>query len=483
MAARIPISMLTTSQQEKIIKDLHIVESNAKWGNKKTSLKAIDFYFRDQDEILIPYNYACKFFERPHINLRRKFYQVQPWTFKEGFQLREYQKEVLQIADKHYKDRGCVFFNVFCAFGKTVVGSYKAMQFSQSSNLLTLITYPRSILRDSWLGTLQNLANVKVYVVDLDNVQIPDDTQIILCMNTRIKKIPKEILSRVGHLIVDEADLYCTQGNVEGLLSIEPLFITLMTATYERDDGMHIMLDLLGGSERITRISTKPFFVFHYPTPFTPENVVTTSWGVQYDSIVAELDAIEERNLLIANLVIVNLDQKIMVLTYHVKHAEYLASCLSTLIAPYGKTVALLAGSVKEYFDSDVLVGTQKKIGIGFDEKEVAIGWKGRRINLLILASIGLKIEQIAGRVFRAETPVIIDLVDNYRNNKNHYSVRKKWYESRNGHITTIRDLNSAIWSMNGPALMEKCKSSPVSDRLVEDCHADSVVNRFLHNL
>jgi len=452
MAFRIPVKFLNKDLQMQIAKDLHLTSNNKikTFGDKE---KSIDFFLvNDQLEVLMPYYYASQLFRTPLINRRRKYFSTDKWNFHPGFELFDYQVEVVQLAESHYKQTGTAFFNVFCSFGKTVVGAYLCSKFSQSNQLLSLVVYPRSTLEKSWTGTFKNLTTAKVHVVQGDE-PIPDDVQVIICSDGRFKKLSSEILSRVGHLVIDEADLFCTAGHVSSLLSVEPLYLTLLTATYERDDGMHKMLDLMSGPEKITRISKKSFYVLHHPTGFIPENIVQTSRGIQYDSLVAQLDKIPERNQLICNLVFQNLSEKILVLTYHVSHAEQLAGYLSQVLTPYGKTVALLTGKVKSYCDSDILIGTRSKIGVGFDEKEVAEGWYRskelggqRRFNLLILASVGLKIEQIAGRVFRAPVPVIIDLVDNHPNTKKHYSQRKSWYQSRNGIIITIKEGQSACW-------------------------------------
>lgn len=452
MAVRVPISLLSPEGKKKIVRDLHFVEK-PRWG---TESKKIRFYLVDPENISLPLNYASQFFKRPHLNRRRKYFQVPSWQFKDEFQLRDYQREVIEIANRHYEEKGSVFINVFCSFGKTCVAGHFCSKFSQTNGLLSLILYPGTVLEDSWAGTFREHTLAKIYVVELDseNEDIPVDVQVIICSDSRLKKIPKHILQRVGHLVIDEADRFCTEGHL-GILEIEPLLLTLLTATYERDDGMEVMLDRLSGEERIIRISKKPFYVFQFLTGFVPQDVKDGTRGIQYDSLVTSLDLIEARNLLLFNIVLLNLEQKILLLTTHVKHAKYLASCLKILLYPYGKTVALLAGETKRdrgtrklYRDSDVLVGTRSKIGIGFDEKEVADGWHRpieeggqRRFNFLILASIGMKIEQIAGRVFRAETPIIVDLVDDYRNTKNHFAIRKKWYESRNGTVIPVRNI------------------------------------------
>ena len=409
MAFRIPIRFLSDEQKNRIVADLHIVETEKKWlrsFGKQGKGKSIDFYIMDtvKNEVALPYNYACTLLNQPHLNRRRTYHQVKPWTWKPEFSLYDYQKEVIAIAHRHYSQRGSAFINVFCAFGKTVVGAHSCHKFSESNGLLSLILHPRNILGKSWSGTFETHTNAKIHVVGLGPGPevIPDDTQVIICSDTRIKRIPQEVISRVGHLVLDEAHIFCSISHVEGILSVEPLTITLLTATYERPDGMHVMLDYISGHERITRISKKPFFVLKFPTPFVPLEVKTTRFGIQYDSLVAELDKIDERNLLICNLAVINANEKVLVLTYHVQHAYRLASWLYMMCAPHGKRVSLLAGDIESYYDADILVGTRSKIGVGFDEKEVAINWDGRRLKVLIGSQLGQQIEQLAGRAFRA---------------------------------------------------------------------------------
>ena len=65
----------------------------------------------------------------------------------------------------------------------------------------------------------------KIYIVGESPGEIEPDTQVILCMDSRFHYLSEEIRMRVGHLVIDEADRYCTIGHMNGLLSTEPLFI------------------------------------------------------------------------------------------------------------------------------------------------------------------------------------------------------------------------------------------------------------------
>jgi superfamily II DNA or RNA helicase len=142
---------------------------------------------------------------------------------------------------------------------------------------------------------------------------------------------------------------------------------------------------------------------------------------------------------MIIDLVERNVNHKIMILTWNKNHAYFLSKTLNER----GTSSDVLAGNKSTYKDSRVLVGTISKIGTGFDEAMACPDWSGERSNMLILTGSTKSLsglEQITGRVFRAEFPTIIDLVDDNRICKSHCTQRRKWYEdeARNGEIMYI---------------------------------------------
>jgi hypothetical protein len=455
MGFRVPYHLLSEEHKVQIRKDLCLKEKKgqqwwAKNGPNKYS-RSIIFYSVDQNtnDIILPMYYASTLFNRPHINQRKVFHRIAPFNFKT--QLRDYQEEVVDLSLKSFMTRGSTFLNVFCSFGKTVVAAYFAALFARQYNVATLVTYPLTMIESSWIGTFRDLTDAKIYIVGETPGPPDPDVQVFLCMDTRLPGLDRSIRDRIGHFVIDEADSFCTPGRVESLLSVEPLFVTVLTATYERDDGFEVMLDLLAGPERITRISRKPFFVFQRATKFTVEPRVGPR-GIIYDDLVEQLDNIPERNAMIVQTVLDNLNEKPLVLTKHVEHAKNLHAWLTHYLQPYGKTCALLAGNIQKYDDASVIVGTISKVGRGFDENKACHDWRGIRINMLILASSTKKIEQIAGRVFRADVPLIVDFVDDHKNLKAHWRARKNWYESRNGVVYSINDRFN--WNALKPQLL-----------------------------
>lgn len=463
MAFRIPHNLLTEGHKIQIAKDLCLKEKTEKQYWRKdnhfsnTKGKEIIFYSVDKsnNDILLPMYYASCLFAKPLINQRRIFHKIRPFQLKTG--LYDFQDEIVNISIRNFMKTGSTFLNVFCSFGKTVVAAYFSAMFAQQHGLITLIVYPRNIIGSSWVGTYRDLTDAKIYIVGETSGPPDDDVQVFLCMDTRLPELDPAIRARIGHFVIDEAHMFCTSGRVDCILSVEPLFITLLTATYERDDGFQVMLDRLAGPERITRISKKPFFVFQRPTTFEVNPKVGPR-GIVFDDLVKQLDDIPERNTMILETVLDNLSEKILILTKHVAHAENLHLWLTFYLQPYGKTVALLAGNVSSYNDASVIVGTISKVGVGFDEKKACHDWRGERINMLILGSSTKKIEQIAGRVFRADIPIIIDFVDNHKNTKAHWRERRSWYESRNGVIYSID--NRFSWSLLRSTLMAQYLSA-----------------------
>lgn len=437
MAFRVSFDSLSAEQRTDIRKDLYIREVSN--GRYDSSVSGVHFYDIDteRNDVLLPMFYAGQLFKTSVPNRHREFTRVTPFDL--SLTLRDYQQEAVDICMEHFSKWGTAFLNVFCSYGKTIVGIHLASLFSQKG-LTTLIVIPRLTIADSWINAVKKYTNAKIYIVGVDK-DIPSDAQIVCCMITRLNTLDDATRQRIGHVILDEADCFCTSNYASRLLSIEPMFITCLTATYERDDGMHLMLDALVGPQRIKRISSKPFYVFRVNTGTSVPNPKMGSRGIIFHDVLEQLSRDDDRNELISLIVKANRDDKILIMTQHVSHVKTLRKQLTSLLKPYKKTVSSFFGLAKRYDDADVTIGTIQKIGRGFDQKGGCDNWDGRRFNVAILATSTKKIEQPAGRTLRADTPVIFDLVDNQHNCKRHWGVRKKWYQSRNGHISEMTDI------------------------------------------
>ena len=501
------LSSLDPGLLGQIRQDCHLKEKYNPFANKsryhKPEPKRCRVWREDpvNDLIYLPMAYASKLYQTPLVNKCRTYPKITPFAFQG--QLRDYQEEVIAEARKRYATNSGCFYNVFCSFGKTVVGIYSACRFSEMYQVPTLILHPRNIIGDSWIGSALAFSNASIFVYGSgyvcsqyhpcdgsvpgkiyctarkhvchlhhwnkqyhfhpteDGEPLPGTQIYIACIDS-FHQIKSTVLESIGHLVIDEAHMFCTDARIQKLLMVSPLALTVLTATYDRTDGLNKALDLFVGEDRIYRISSKEFYVIQYHTRY----IGVSEKEKNYQDLIKNLAANEERNNEIIQFVLANPQEKIGILCLHVERAKKLADMIDAIYASYGwpNRAGRLYGTTKKnekYTDSNVIVGTYSKIGVGWDEKESCADWNGKRINMAILADSTKQIEQIAGRFFRAEVPIIIEFVD--QDNQNGMLLkqsksREKWYVSRNGVV--IKDITGPFcWEQWGPMLIERAKN------------------------
>ena len=371
MSVYIPLKYLTSDNQKDIAKKLHIKDStfvfnkNAFSGEDNT--KCISCLNVVNGMAMLPYRFVCDYFKTTLPNKkianingnneciggcsgkeeRVERELIEPFKMNPNFKLFDYQQEVIDKSINYLETNGTSVFNVYCSFGKTVCAIYLAQYVAEKYKYLTLVTYPRDVIGRSFIGTAKSLTNAKYAIVGESKDDEIYDAQIIFCMNTRLQNLPQAIIDKVGYLIIDEAHMFCTQNYISSLLAFQPMYITALTATYERTDGFHKAMDLIVGTEKIIKISKKPFFAFFFHTEIQPTDVSYTSRGVSMQSIIKSLDLNDERNEIIYKMVMYNLDEKILILTKHIEHVKVLQAEIKKRVEPFGKTVSILCGNVK----------------------------------------------------------------------------------------------------------------------------------------
>lgn len=457
MSVGILLSTLSNDVKKQIASELHLEAKDKYYFVPKDDkkhfytggevVKSLNMFSIEGDIIYLPFAYVREKFKvtKPNDRLNKKKYQK--FKMKEGFSLRDYQKEAIRYAFEDFDKFDAAFFNVFCSYGKTVVATFIAHMMSQMMQTSTLILVPQDSIVSSWYSTFVDLTTASVYVVGSNSLTREanrDTANVIICPCHQIDKMSKEQVQNIGFLVIDEADCYCTIGHVNTLLATQPYRILALTATYERDDCMESMIDLVVGPSRIVKISSKPFFILKISTPFTATDVAKTSRGISHTDLTRKICNIPQRLSIILNLVMNNSDEKILILSLHTDIVELLCGSLEYLFEQRGdgKKVSKYYGKMDGYYDADVLIGTYSKLGRGFDQKGKCKGvWDGRRFNFLILVSSTLKVEQLAGRAFRSDIPCIVEFVDNHENVRKHWAKRYKWYVSRNGIVMDIKTM------------------------------------------
>lgn len=421
MAAVIPRSMINPEITSIIRTNLFL---QPKVGGKFADLapkEPIMFYRLEEDRVHLPKAFASILF--PKLPLRE--YEESRINFTGSLLPR--QEEITGEAMEHMTKYGSTTLGLYPGFGKTVTGAW----LSAGLNRITCIIYPRETLGDQWRSTYERFTDAKICLIGEDEV-LPEHN-VYLCLDKRVAKIPD--IDRVGLLILDEAHMLCTPSHVNDFLSFHPQYIINCTATLERSDGMHVMVQAMSGLHGIFRKAKLEYDVVRINTRITATRETNKRGDVSWTTLIKSLLMNEERNGYIVQIVQGYPEKKIMILTHLVEHTRLLVQLLEQV----GIKAEFMAGTKRRFQDSNVLVGTIPKVGTGLDIATAAVDYDGRPIDLLMMVTSfkqpGL-FEQTIGRAFRSKRPLIYHFVDDDSIIKRHWSVAKKFYLESGATIT-----------------------------------------------
>jgi superfamily II DNA or RNA helicase len=440
----------------KVQKDLtkKIESGNKQYGTNQSKTVYV-FSVNEQVESRpcnVPFSYGLKStlidIERPN---RKNLLSM-----KHEFQgeLRDEQKNCRNQALTLLQERKSVMLSCYTGFGKTVT----AINMASKIKLKTFIVVPKKPLLKQWESEIRTfLPDAQTMVIEPSKIRlglcpnpkltpkarcvqkvdltiIPDFCIINAC---NIHKLSREFLKNYGLVIVDEAHLCMTEKLSENLLLLTPRYLLGITATPYREDGYNVLFNLFFGEEKVKYILNKKHTVYKVKTGFNPDKDKYIKYGPNYKSkvdwntILDEQSKDEKRNQLIINIVRQFKDRIFLILVKRVEHGQYLMGILQQL----GERVTSLLGKQQE-FDKEarILIGTNSKIGTGFDHP--------RLDTLLAAADMVSYYIQFIGRVMRRKDvePIIFDLVDSHPTLKRHFEKRSKVYSKHGGEIIKFKE-------------------------------------------
>ncbi len=436
MSSIIDIKSLNLLQQKKIKKDLTIIEKTQDFMGKSKTPIIITMYSVNEDVIHLPFAYSIFFFGK-FLNDSIIFPTCDTQFLGK---LRDYQIPLVNLALDQLQNTGTTTIAVYPGFGKTIVASYLSCFLKTKTVVIVNI---RTLVKQ-WVNTFKNTTNARICIVDgspkskklLSSDEIFD---VYICMCLQVKNIVGKRRKEIGHVIFDEAHLLCTKTSVDSWLYFTPKYITVETATPERDDGFDKMIELVAGEHIIYRESTNPFNVKLFMTNIIPPTSLVNSKGeldkLNYQEMITCLNSMEVRNNMILKLVKENIQNKILILSKRIEHCNILKSLLSE----NNIQCDTLCGTKKEYEDGKVLIGTVSKIGTGFDQDSFCDIYDGIKFNFLIVACYIKKnnlLNQSIGRIFRANNPTVIQMLDLNSGFKTIWNKNLKWYRDRKADIS-----------------------------------------------
>ncbi|CCV02218.1 Putative helicase [Invertebrate iridescent virus 30] len=441
MACIIHTNLYDDDVLAKIQKDLtKKIELGNKQYNTNTSKTIFVYTVNEEDEnrpCNIPFNYALKLAFKKKLVIERPSRKVLG-TMNHSFtgSLREEQKNCRDQALTILQESKSVMLSCYTGFGKTVT----AINMASKIKFKTFIVVPKKPLLAQWETEIKKfIPNSSVAVIEPNKINKlcthpPPDFCIINACN--IHKIQKNFLKNYGFVIVDEAHLCLTEKLSENLLNLTPRYLLGITATPYREDGYNSLFDLFFGGEKVKYILNKKHTVYKVKTGFCPNVDKYMKIGPNYkskldwNSILDEQSKDEKRNQLIIEIVKKFKDRVFLILVKRVEHGQYLMNCLENL----GEQVTSLLGKQQEFNkEARILIGTNSKIGTGFDHP--------RLDTLLAAADMVSYYIQFIGRIMRRKDvePIIFDLVDSHPTLKKHFEKRSKVYSKHGGEIVKFK--------------------------------------------
>lgn len=383
----------------------------------------VDFYIWDEETLYLPLSFAKRLFPDAPSDKRWRRCRVR---FTGTF--RDEQPAVYAEALCHLQERQTVTVCLPPGSGKTVI----AIALASKLRYITIILITLETLIVQWRKTIRKFTDGSCWVVGEGSY---NGEPFIICMNRRIRKIPRKILQGIGTMIIDEVHLFCTQEKVGQILRVCPNHIISLSATPKRADGLHLMTIALCGTHMVVRRNYIPPTVYYVKTGITGTETERKQgwWTRQEASIILN----PERDIPIYTAVRRFSSKKILVITKRLEHVDRLCTGLRNR----GEDYDYLTGDHKEFRNCRVLVAIDKKAGVGFDLATNCEDYDNHPIEVVIIC-FSLKdeplLEQIVGRAMRSKQPVVVQLQDDDPTVMSHLQQNLFFYKDIKGTVSYL---------------------------------------------
>lgn len=450
MALCIPRSSVLLETATEMSKECYIVE-NLSYEQKKHNItpKILRMYDSTDTMFNVPYHVGLKYgfkhtdypwycIQPMNIEVDRNLQEIdEESSFFRPFvgNFRDYQEDIMHELLAQIDEYATTTLSLPPGWGKTMAGIFLSWRLG----LRTCVMMSLTKVLEGWIKTCDKfLPGFKVWVAN-SNEDCPEDIDIILCMDGRFSSISPHIIPTIGTLIVDEVHLLCTPTRVDIFLTFHPKYVILESATMIKANGFHEIAYLMAGKHGVYRISKIPYNIFIINTGITGEEEYGKS-GLKSAKLRQSLVKNDFRQRIVLNILmqICNHHKTMCVRMVKESIPEF-----TQKIKNCGITADSMFGRKGDYNNSQVLVGTQQKMGTGFDEENACMNFYTNPIksDVIIFENTTPNeniFEQTRGRVMRSDFPVVILLQDENRSSKRHIDALRPWFKETNGTIHTV---------------------------------------------
>lgn len=429
--ANIPKQLLTNEILKQLKKDLNVSPESSFSGDY--NVKVFKVYRITKEYVTIPIYY--------YINkLIPKFPEIKDYTtefinnedFKGNFnntiELRPNQIECYtNCINEFSKPFGGGIILMITGFGKTLTSLKVACFLKQK----TLIIVNKRELIEQWKKEINKfIPEAKVGLIQGPIFDI-EDKDIILGMLQTIsikKEITEQNFSWCSIAIIDECHNISSEVFSNIMFKIRPKYIFGLTATLERKDNLHYLIEWYIGGILYSNISSekKQITEIHI-YKYKGESSIPLTLRNGEAACSAMLSAIandSKRNDLIVDILselVKNPERQILLISDRITQLKYINNKLPN-------TSALFIGKMKsaeldESKKSQILLATYKLAGEGFSHA---------KLNCLVFGTSRSNINQAVGRIYRKNhiiKPIIVDVYDDFSYFKSQYYKRRKVYK------------------------------------------------------
>ena len=323
---------------------------------------------------------------------------------------------------KLLRERHTAFLSAPTGFGKTCLGSYFIAEFK----LKTVVITHSVLVKDQWKDEIELFTNAKVQIVK-GNKPLDPDVDVYIIGVIKSRNMDRYNFTNIGMVIIDEAHIATSTIFSKSLLKFEPKYLIGLSATPDRNDGLHKLLYIYFGPKKyfVEKKETKNFTVVKYNTSYKPEisyRVIRGKTKIDWNKIRSSLECNKDRQAELAQIAIDHPNDKFLILSFLKKQSNGIYNILEKK----DEDVELLIGNKKTWNkEARILIAGMKKAGEGFNDPN---------LTMEILASDTKDVRQYEGRL-RTTNCVIWDPVDDYITLEKHWEIRKKWYLERGATI------------------------------------------------
>ncbi len=377
-------------------------------GLKIKSEKSIDDFSRifvtiseTREEILVvlPYHVYHVMMEERALNKPMPMILPVPDFEKVEFvgTLREKQKIDSKKILSMLGERGYCYFMAHPGYGKTIIIAFIIAYLKQKS----IVIVPSTSLSTQTVDTLRKrLPDLKVMEVGVDK-KFPEEADVVVCFIGRLRVTP-DIIKLYRTVVFDEVHLLTSPQSIPALLSVRPRHLLAVTAT---EGDRKEMTELFVGKCEIQSLSDKKWSIAF---PKVRSNLKGDYSSVEgYTAAMGDLSKSTTFTNTIAKMTryFHGLDKRVIIITMRREMSTALADLLK------GLKVSILSPETPTCENSDVIIGTHKYVGTGFDLANYIKDFDGKCASVAIfLGSIKNEtlMYQTSGRSFRSEHPVAI---------------------------------------------------------------------------